>query len=265
MVRVITNDDLCCEITLNPASYNLIKLSCNKTNTDLSPSITAIDLSSRTKNGDILHSIVGLHENSENAHKTLFNKKADISNLADVATSGDYNDLSNKPNIPTIPEINNGTLTITQNGTTKGTFRANQNENTTIEISTDLNGKADVDLSNTNNQAKILMSGMGMPSGNWITVPLGASGTQYIAPANGWYVALLTNIYANGNLWFRNISKNGFCSSMVRNAFDGGWFSTNIPCQKGDVVECNYDSVTFASSDNYFRFYYAQGSESEAQ
>ncbi len=53
------------------------------------------------------------------------------SKLATVATSGSYNDLSNKPTIPT---VGNGTITIKQAGTTKGTFTTNQDGNTTIEL-----------------------------------------------------------------------------------------------------------------------------------
>lgn len=45
--------------------------------------------------------------------------------------TGSYNDLSDKP---TIPSVGNGTITITQNGTTKGTFTTNQSGNTTIEL-----------------------------------------------------------------------------------------------------------------------------------
>lgn len=95
------------------------------------------------------------------------------SNLATVATSGSYNDLSNKPTIPaaqvnsdwnassgvaqilnkpslatvattgaysdlsgtpTIPTVNDATLTITQNGTSAGTFTANASSNTTIAL-----------------------------------------------------------------------------------------------------------------------------------
>ena len=51
--------------------------------------------------------------------------------LATVATSGSYNDLSNKPTIPT---VNNGTLTIQKNGSSVGTFSANQSGSTTINI-----------------------------------------------------------------------------------------------------------------------------------
>lgn len=46
------------------------------------------------------------------------------------ATSGDAV-IKNKP---TIPSVGNGTVTITQNGTTKGTFTMNQGGNTTIAL-----------------------------------------------------------------------------------------------------------------------------------
>lgn len=57
------------------------------------------------------------------------------SKLSTVATSGSYNDLSNKP---TIPSVGNGTVTIKQAGSTKGSFTMNQSGNTTIEL-TDAN------------------------------------------------------------------------------------------------------------------------------
>jgi len=51
--------------------------------------------------------------------------------LATVATTGDYDDLSNKPTIPT---VNDATITITQGGATKGTFTLNQSNNATIDV-----------------------------------------------------------------------------------------------------------------------------------
>ena len=59
--------------------------------------------------------------------------KADSSSLAPVATSGSYNDLSDKPTIAT---VNNGALTIQQNGTTLDTFTANSSDNKTVNIQT---------------------------------------------------------------------------------------------------------------------------------
>ena len=75
--------------------------------------------------------------------------------FAPVATSGQYSDLTGTPTIPaeqvnadwnatsgkaeilnkpTIPTVNDATLTIKQDGTVKGTFTANQSTNQTIEI-----------------------------------------------------------------------------------------------------------------------------------
>lgn len=75
--------------------------------------------------------------------------------LATVATSGSYNDLTNKPTIPaaqvnsdwnansgvaeilnkpTIPTVNDATLTINQNGVQAGTFTANASSNATISL-----------------------------------------------------------------------------------------------------------------------------------
>lgn len=62
---------------------------------------------------------------------TELGKKANTASLATVATSGNYNDLSNKP---TIPSVGNGTLTIQKNGTSAGTFTANATTDKTINI-----------------------------------------------------------------------------------------------------------------------------------
>ena len=53
------------------------------------------------------------------------------SDLATVATTGDYDDLTNKPTIPT---VGNGTITFTQGGVTKGSITTNQSGNTTIAL-----------------------------------------------------------------------------------------------------------------------------------
>ena len=70
-------------------------------------------------------------ENIKSGEKvsTIFGKiKKWFSDLKAVAFSGSYNDLSNKPT------IGNGTITIKQAGTSKGTFTTNQTGNTTIEL-----------------------------------------------------------------------------------------------------------------------------------
>ena len=68
---------------------------------------------------------------STTGHKHTKSEITDFPALATVATSGNYNDLTNKPTIPT---VNNGTLTIQKNGTNVQTFTANQISNVTANI-----------------------------------------------------------------------------------------------------------------------------------
>ena len=60
---------------------------------------------------------------------SAFLTEADV---AEVAITGSYNDLLNKPTIPA--PANNGILTITQGGVTIGTFGANSSTNVTVTI-----------------------------------------------------------------------------------------------------------------------------------
>lgn len=56
----------------------------------------------------------------------------EVDDLATVAISGAYSDLTGKPTIPT---VNDGTLTIKRNGTTVQTFTANSSSSKTADIS----------------------------------------------------------------------------------------------------------------------------------
>lgn len=72
---------------------------------------------------------------SGESFSTIFGKLMKwYTDLKSVAFSGNYNDLSNQPTIPAAAQ--NGQLTIQQNGTTKGTFTANQSSNTSINLQT---------------------------------------------------------------------------------------------------------------------------------
>ena len=77
------------------------------------------------------------------------------SGLAAVATSGSYADLNNKPTIPT---VNDATITITQGGVTKGSFTLNQANGDTIALDAAALG-ANTDLSN--------LTSTGANIGNW--------------------------------------------------------------------------------------------------
>ena len=131
------------------------------------------------------------------------------------------------------------------------------------EIATDLNGKADIDLTNVTDAAKVLMSGMAMPSDTYIDLTLGTSGTTYIAPADGYFYIVL-NTSGNGQYMSSNIFENTgtiLLYSEERNGFSGNILEMTIPVRKGFKNTLTYN---VGGATVYFRFIYAQGSESEA-
>ena len=81
---------------------------------------------------------------------------ADKPNLATVATSGSYNDLTDKPTIPT---VGNGTVTINQGGSLKGTFTMNQSGDTTIDLGEGLSSVSWNDVTDKPNFATVATSG----------------------------------------------------------------------------------------------------------
>lgn len=84
--------------------------------------------------------------------------------LATVATTGDYDDLLNKPTIPT---VNDATLTIQKNGTTVNTFTANASSNVTANITVPTKIS---DLTNDSNFANTDLSNLtdtGANIANW--------------------------------------------------------------------------------------------------
>lgn len=67
--------------------------------------------------------------------------------LAPVATTGSYDDLNDKP---TIPIVNDATITLTQGGTIKGSFTLNQSGDATIDL--DAGSVSSVDWNDVQNK-----------------------------------------------------------------------------------------------------------------
>lgn len=131
------------------------------------------------------------------------------------------------------------------------------------EIATDLNGKADVDLSNTNNQAKILMSGMGaVDISTYDNLTLGASGSTYTAPANGYFQISKLSTAAGQQIKFYVPSDDTVAQKYIAQGTGQPVEGFSFLCLKGQAIGVNY---SLAGATNHFRFYYAKGSESEAQ
>lgn len=111
------------------------------------PTIPTVNNATLTiqKNGTDVQTFTANQSTNATANITVPTKTSDLTNdgadntstyveadeLATVATSGNYSDLSGKPTIPT---VNNATLTIQKNGTTVNTFTANASSNVTANI-----------------------------------------------------------------------------------------------------------------------------------
>lgn len=181
--------------------------------------------------------------------------------LATVATSGSYTDLSNKPTIPT---VNNATLTIQKNGITVDTFTANASSNVTANITvptkisdlTNDSNFANIDLSNLTATGKATTAHLPMPSGSYDTLTLGASESTYTAPADGYFV-LQGRATSTGNFRITLFNMNTYVSSgfAIPSPSITNTQYVFIPANAEDVVEVIHNNFTVS----VFRFVYANG------
>lgn len=130
------------------------------------------------------------------------------------------------------------------------------------EVMTDLNGKADVDLSNVNVSGTSLASGWAMPSSRYIDLTLGVSGATYTAPANGWFYARARSKGTTKTTTITLFNKTAFfgstCSTYLSNTTMQLTVQTYIPVKKGQTVDLYYDLASTVDN-NVIRFIYAEG------
>lgn len=92
------------------------------------------------------------------------------------------------------------------------------------------------------------ISTQAFPSNKWLDLSLGASGTLYTAPANGYFEVVLNC----GGKW-ANIST----SAGLYNAYGNSTYANaNFPVKKGDKLIITYESGV---TKNIFKFIYAEG------
>lgn len=136
------------EVVLTLQDGSTIRFSVADLVSGLQTEITALNM----LNADLVDDTSTTHKFVTTTEKTTWNGKQDAisdlatirsgasagatavqpADLANVATTGDYDDLINKPTIPT---VNDATLTIQKNGTSVATFTANASSNVTANIS----------------------------------------------------------------------------------------------------------------------------------
>ena len=113
---------------------------------------------------------------------------------------------------------------------------------------------------NPSQTAKSTIVGWGMPSSKYIDLTLGASGSTYTAPANG-FVTVFGNFgNANGFLYILDITGDRNNCSVISKAISGDWTcAATLPIRKGHTFNVTYNYNPTSVSYGLFRFYYAEG------
>ena len=118
------------------------------------------------------------------------------------------------------------------------------------------NNKLDLNANNLDTAGKSLISGLGMPSGKYINLTLGESGSAYTAPANGYFVCVLSvgsgafNMYVKDNLVGTQFNS----ADEVVKAF--------VPVQKGQIMNLQYRTPK-TQEYKTLRFIYAEGAKND--
>lgn len=116
----------------------------------------------------------------------------------------------------------------------------------------DLELKANKSLSNLTAEGKSLASGLGMPSNTYIELTLGASGSSYTVPTNGWF-----HVSGRSTATDQLVNIGGEGLPYVQNYSSGSNKQMNLiyPVKKGGKVNVNYN----IGGEKKLRFYYAEG------
>ena len=130
--------------------------------------------------------------------------KVDSSSLSTVATSGDYDDLLNKPNIPVVYDA---TLTIQRNSSTVASFSANADTNAVADIT------VPTDTSDLTNGAGYIT---GYTAGSHIDITSGTiSAEDYVHSENPLAVVTPSSTLSGANITNASITADKFATGAT--------------------------------------------------
>lgn len=121
------------------------------------------------------------------------------------------------------------------------------------QVYEDLELKANKSLSNLTAEGKSLASSLGMPSNRYIDLTLGASGSNYTAPANGWLLLYKTNGKTGAYIAF---NAGDIYLEDLKGASSNASLTLLMPVKKGQTVNVRY---TATGATKAFCFIYAEG------
>ena len=107
-------------------------------------------------------------------------------------------------------------------------------------------------IDNVIDQNRSLIGSLSMPSQKYVDLTLGASGTKYTAPANG-YVCI--SMKGNTNSYYLNIDTHDVYGYNQAGTIVGYSLTQTIPVAKGQSFEILYYNMSL----NFFRFVYTEG------
>lgn len=133
--------------------------------------------------------------------------------------------------------------------------------------SSDNSGYANIDASNFTDSGTTFLSGLGMPDYiRYEELTLGASGSTYVAPANGWFLANaeISNNNGVGSLLITNITNYGLkFGTYTPPGSQGRVCTAFLPVLKGDSVVISTGSTT--TQNKKLAFIYAEGNPTPPQ
>ena len=103
---------------------------------------------------------------------------------------------------------------------------------------------------------KTLISSWGMPSRKYVDLTLGVGGTEYPAPANGYFTLFCVSNNTTG--WYGFNAPHTCIRKSPTSNYECTFF---VPVKKGDVCSIQYGGLTlsFPQTYHYFSFVYAEG------
>ena len=115
--------------------------------------------------------------------------------------------------------------------------------------------KANVNFDNVLPEGKASASSWSLPSNRYVDLELGANGSTYTAPANGWAVLSAKLTSSKHISIYNSVTKIG-TTAMFNTSSGYMQGFVNVPCKKGDIFEIYHNSPTELIT---FRFIYAEG------
>ncbi len=126
-------------------------------------------------------------------------------------------------------------------------------------VQTSLSNKADLNLSNLSNAGKIVSAHLAMPSTTTASLTIGADGTTYTAPADGYFNFRGQGAQSDAWAYIGDNSSYQNCA-FQSNAVTGQWIVFTLTVRKDEIIVINYGGLQNLA----LSFIYANGATSEA-